>query len=320
MTNAHVVEGASRVSVTLTDGRRFRAVVAGIDEIVDVAVLRMIPPGSSEEDSLSSSSSSSSTNVPVDDDDDRGAAERAGRGDDNPWGSLDPPLPVADLGDSDALHVGQFVVAVGSPGGLDNTVTMGIVSGLKRSSEEVGLMDKKVEFIQTDAAINMGNSGGPLVDVNSGTVVGINTCMRYNMEGTSFAIPNNTVRSIMSDLAEGRTFGHGYVGIQLYTLAPDMARDNNRDPNAEYGIVPEDVRGAIVARVFPGTPAQDAGLRRADVIVGIGGKRVEHAGDAYRIIDSSSVGEVSSFLYFSSANIFFSSLFALDPFGNNFAP
>ncbi len=112
LTNAHVVQGASRVTVTLTDGRRFRAEVKGTDDIVDIAVLKIL----FENDN---------------------GSENA--------------LPVAEFGDSDELQVGQFVVAVGSPGGLDNTVTMGIISGLKRSSEVVGLMHKKVDFIQTDA-------------------------------------------------------------------------------------------------------------------------------------------------------------------------
>lgn len=140
LTNAHVVQGASRVTVTLTDGRRFRAEVKGADDIVDIAVLKIIFENGN-----------------------------------------DSKLPVAEFGDSDELQVGQFVVAVGSPGGLDNTVTMGIISGLKRSSEVVGLMHKKVDFIQTDAAINPGNSGGPLVDVEKGTIIGINTCIRANM-------------------------------------------------------------------------------------------------------------------------------------------
>lgn len=114
LTNAHVVEGATKVTVTLTDGRMYEARVMGCDEIVDIAVLRIIPPKK---------------------------------------GKLDP-LPVARLGDSDKLQVGQIVVAVGSPGGLDNTVTMGIVSGLERSSTMVGIPHKKVDYIQTDAAIN----------------------------------------------------------------------------------------------------------------------------------------------------------------------
>ncbi len=152
LTNAHVVQGASRVTVTLTDGRRFRAEVKGADEIVDIAVLKIL---------FENGNGNGNGN--------------AGSGD------LTQPLPVAEFGDSDELQVGQFVVAVGSPGGLDNTVTMGIISGLKRSSEVVGLIHKKVDFIQTDAAINPGNSGGPLVDVEKGTIIGINTCIRANM-------------------------------------------------------------------------------------------------------------------------------------------
>lgn len=182
LTNAHVVQGATRVTVTLTDGRRFKAEVKGADDIVDIAVLKII----SSEDGK------------------------------NP--ALKSPLPVASFGDSDELQVGQFVIAVGSPGGLDNTVTMGIISGLKRSSEVVGLVHKKVDFIQTDAAINPGNSGGPLVDVEKGQIIGINTCIRANMEGTSFAVPINKAKAIVHDLAEGKHINHGYIGKQLLQI------------------------------------------------------------------------------------------------------
>jgi len=118
------VEDATKVTVTLTDGRSYLAEVKGVDEIVDIAVLKILPSES-----------------------------------DGKKPAVAPELPVAELGDSDNLNVGQLVVAVGSPGGLDNTVTMGIVSGLERSSAVVGIPHKKVDYIQTDAAINPGNSG-----------------------------------------------------------------------------------------------------------------------------------------------------------------
>mmetsp|Transcript_16883 Transcript_16883/g.48506 ORF Transcript_16883/g.48506 Transcript_16883/m.48506 type:complete len:1031 (+) Transcript_16883:421-3513(+) len=263
-TNAHVIEGATRVYVTLTDGRRFPAEVKGTDEIVDIAVLKIIR-------------------------NDEGATSAKGKKASSSEDVFNGKLPVAELADSDSLQVGNFVVAIGSPGGLDNTVTMGIVSGLKRSSEEVGLYDKKVEFIQTDAAINMGNSGGPLVDVISGKVIGINTCMRYNMEGTSFAVPTNKVKSIMHDLAEGKQISHGYVGIYTATLTPEFAREKNADPNSNYGVIPE-ANGVIVLHIYDDTPASAAGLRRADVITEIGGKKVGKAAEAYKIIDNAQVG------------------------------
>ena len=263
-TNAHVIEGATRVYVTLTDGRRFPAEVKGTDEIVDIAVLKIIR-------------------------NDEGTAAAKGKKAASTKDEFNGKLPVAELADSDSLEVGNFVVAIGSPGGLDNTVTMGIVSGLKRSSEEVGLYDKKVEFIQTDAAINMGNSGGPLVDVLSGKVIGINTCMRYNMEGTSFAVPTNKVKSIMYDLAEGKQISHGYVGIYTATLTPEFAREKNADPNSNYGVIPE-ANGVIVLHIYEDTPASAAGLRRADVITQIGKKKVNKAAEAYKLIDSAEVG------------------------------
>jgi S1-C subfamily serine protease len=269
-TNAHVIEGATRVYVTLTDGRRFPAEVKGTDEIVDIAVLKIIR---NDEDATPAKRKKSALSTKD---------------------KFDGKLPVAELADSDSLEVGNFVVAIGSPGGLDNTVTMGIVSGLKRSSEEVGLYDKKVEFIQTDAAINMGNSGGPLVDVVSGKVIGINTCMRYNMEGTSFAVPTNKVKSIMNDLAQGKQISHGYVGIYTATLTPEFAREKNADPNSNYGLIPE-ANGVIVLHIYDDTPASAAGLRRADVITEIGGKKVGQAAEVYKIIDSAQVGSPIDF-------------------------
>ena len=229
LTNAHVVEDASKVTVTLTDGRVYEAKVMGADEIVDIAVLKIIP------DDVSSLS--------------------------NPTGTL-PQLPVAQLGDSDQLTVGQLVIAVGSPGGLDNTVTMGIISGLERSSTMVGIPHKKVDYIQTDAAINPGNSGGPLVDVATARVVGINAAIRAHMEGTSFAIPINRVREIMDDLANGQQIHHGYLGISLATCSPEWARKNNaaaRKVSIDSPFLPE-VHGALVHKVFPRTPAEKVRL------------------------------------------------------------
>jgi len=250
LTNAHVVEGATKVTVTLTDGRVYSCRVMGSDEIVDIAVLKII-----DGDSL---------------------------------GSI-PNLPVADLGDSDKLSVGKIVIAVGSPGGLDNTVTMGIVSGLERSSTIVGIPHKKVDYIQTDAAINPGNSGGPLVEVESGSVIGINAAIRAHMEGTSFAIPINRVRDIMTDLAEGREIHHGYLGLGLASCTPDWARQNNADTKEGSATIPE-VYGAIVHRVFPRTPAENGGLKENDIILSIGGEEVKSAEDARRLIDLAQVG------------------------------
>lgn len=251
LTNAHVVEDATKVSVTLTNGRVYTCKVMGTDEIVDIAVLRILSPG--DED-------------------------------------LHDQLPVADLGDSDLLQVGRIVIAVGSPGGLDNTVTMGIVSGLQRSSTMVGIPHKKVDYIQTDAAINPGNSGGPLIDVESGKVMGINAAIRAHMEGTSFAIPINRVREIMSDLAEGREIHHGYLGLGLATCTPDSARQENLEAKNRGPHVPE-VYGAIVHKVFPKTPADIGGIKENDVILEIGQNPVQSADDARRLIDLAPVGE-----------------------------
>jgi len=282
LTNAHVVQGASRVMVTLTDGRRFGAEVKGADEIVDIAVLKIILPEEGEKE----------VSVGYNKYNGGGGAyhpSAAGGGGANN-NDRKIPLPTAKFGDSDTLQIGQFVLAVGSPGGLDNTVTMGIVSGLKRSPEAVGLVHKKVDFIQTDAAINPGNSGGPLVDVEAGTIIGINTCIRANMEGTSFAVPINKVKAIVEDLALGRHIDHGYIGVSMVTLTPNLARQSNSDPNSPSGFIPE-IDGVVITKVYPKTPAEGGGLRRLDVVTEIGGQRVERADDAQRIIDGAVVGK-----------------------------
>ena len=197
-------------------------------------------------------------------------------------------LPVAPLGDSDGVQVGDWAIAVGNPLGLDNTVTLGIISTLNRPSSEVGIPDKRVDFIQTDAAINPGNSGGPLLN-DRGQVIGINTAIRANAMGIGFAIPINKAKTIQAQLARGEQVAHPYIGVQIVDLTPELARDNNDDPNSPL-ILPE-VEGVLILRVLPNTPAAEAGLRRGDVVTTIDGQPITTAEQLQRTVDRSPLGQ-----------------------------
>ena len=129
------------------------------------------------------------------------------------------------------------------------------------------------------------------MDVETGQVIGINAAIRAHMEGTSFSIPINRVREIMNDLAQGREIHHGYLGISLATCTPDWARQNNVNVKDTRSHIPE-VHGALVHNVFPRTPAEEGGFKNNDVILEIGGKRVQSSDDARRLIDGAPVGEV----------------------------
>jgi S1-C subfamily serine protease len=243
LTNAHVVNEADRVTVTLKDGRSFDGKVQGVDPVTDLAVVKIT-------------------------------------------GAKD--LPVVSLGNSDVVQVGDWAIAVGNPLGLDNTVTLGIVSTLKRSSNAIGMSDKRLDFIQTDAAINPGNSGGPLLN-GQGEVIGINTAIRADATGIGFAIPINKAKTISVQLAKGEKVSHPYLGIQMATVTPQLAAENNSDPNAAFR-VPE-VNGVLVVRVLPNTAAAKAGMRRGDVILDVDGNPVSSAEDLQNMVESSHVSQ-----------------------------
>jgi S1-C subfamily serine protease len=198
-------------------------------------------------------------------------------------------LPVAPLGDSGTVQVGDWAIAVGNPLGLDNTVTLGIVSTLQRSSTQVGIPDKRLDFIQTDAAINPGNSGGPLLN-ERGEVIGINTAIRPDAMGIGFAIPINTAKVISAKLVRGEKIAHPFLGIRMATLTAQIAQQNNRDPNSPF-IVPE-VNGVLVVQVLPNSPAAAAGMRRGDVVVEIDGQSVTTADQLQRMVENSGVAQV----------------------------
>lgn len=201
-------------------------------------------------------------------------------------------LPVAPLGRSSAVEVGNWAIAVGNPLGLDNTVTLGIVSTLNRASSQVGITDKRIDFIQTDAAINPGNSGGPLINAK-GEVIGINTAIRADAEGIGFAIPIDTVKEIQDRLARGETIPHPFIGIRMSTLTPDIAKEFNSDPNSPI-LIPE-VNGVLVAGVLPNSPAAQGGLRRGDVIVKIGSDTITSADQVQAIVEKSNIGQALDF-------------------------
>ena len=198
------------------------------------------------------------------------------------------PLPVAPLGDSDALEVGDWAIAVGNPFGLDNTVTMGIISNLNRNISKLGITDKRLELIQTDAAINPGNSGGPLLNAE-GEVIGINTLVRSGPgAGLGFAIPINRARSIAEELISTGKVSHAMVGIGLRPLTPELAREFNR--NSDRGFQLPERQGVLITNVLPLSPAERAGLRAGDVILAADGARVTNPEELLKAVESAGVG------------------------------
>lgn len=196
-------------------------------------------------------------------------------------------LPRAALGKSEALTPGEWAIAIGNPLGLDNTVTIGIISALGRSSSEVGVPDKRVSFIQTDAAINPGNSGGPLLNAK-GEVVGINTAIRAGAQGLGFAIPIETVDRVADQLFTQGKVDHPYLGIQMATLTPETKEDINRDSGAGFKVTQD--QGVVIIRVVKDSPAQKAGLKLGDIILKVGGKEVSSSNAVQQEVESSRVG------------------------------
>jgi serine protease Do len=187
-----------------------------------------------------------------------------------------PALPVAEMGDSDTLRVGEWVIAIGNPLGLDHTVTLGIVSAKGRT----GFGGQFDDFLQTDAAINPGNSGGPLVNAQ-GKVVGINTLVLERTQGLSFSIPVNTLKAILPQLIERGRVTRGYLGVET--------RDIDNDIRGLYKLPPE-TRGVLVIRAERGTPAARAGLRRDDLITAVDSQPITSYVQFNRIIAIKSPG------------------------------
>lgn len=223
LTNAHVVEGTTRVTVRLVDGRTMEGSVVGTDPVTDLAVVRVA------------------------------AAE---------------PLPVAKLGDSDNVQVGDWAIAVGNPFGLDNTVTLGIISSTNRNATKLGITDKRLDLIQTDAAINPGNSGGPLLNA-SGEVVGINALVRTGPgAGLGFSIPINRARTIADQLVRSGRASHAMVGLALV-----------QDPD-----------GVRVRSVMPNGPAAKAGMKAGDLVLKVSGESVQDPAQFLARMEASGVG------------------------------
>jgi serine protease Do len=232
LTNAHVVDGATKVTVRLTDHREFEARVLGSDAKSDVAVLRIEARN----------------------------------------------LPVVSLGDPGALRVGEWVVAIGSPFGFENSVTAGIVSAKGRNLPD----DTYVPFIQTDVAVNPGNSGGPLFNLR-GEVVGINSQIYSRSggyQGVSFAIPIDVAMNVGRQLQASGHVTRGRIGVGIQDVDQALAES--------FGL--EVPSGALVASVEDGSPAKSAGIEAGDVILSFGGKTVETAGQLPALVAAAKPG------------------------------
>jgi serine protease Do len=230
LTNAHVVEGADEVVVTLTDRREFKAKVLGSDARSDVALLKVDARN----------------------------------------------LPNVRIGDSSKIRVGEWVIAIGSPFNLENTVTAGIISAKARDTGEY------LPLIQSDVAVNPGNSGGPLINMR-GEVIGINSQIAtlsgaYN--GISFAVPIDEVMRVSDQIRKTGKVTRGRLGVQISEVTTDVAESLGLGR----------ARGAEVAMVEPGGPADKAGIKTGDIILKFNGKDIERSSDLPRLVGGSAVG------------------------------
>ena len=197
-------------------------------------------------------------------------------------------LQEASIGNSEALQVGDWAIALGTPYGLESTVTLGIISSLHRDINSLGFSDKRLDLIQTDAAINPGNSGGPLVN-SAGEVIGINTLVRSGPgAGLGFAIPINLAKRISDQLLVDGKVLHPYLGVQLVSLTARIAKEHNRDPNSLIQL-PER-SGALVQTVAPDSPAEKAGLRRGDLVIFAGGNDIFNPQSLLAKVEASEIG------------------------------
>jgi serine protease Do len=234
LTNHHVIEGADRIMVRLTDGRSLRARRVGSDPDTDIALIKV-----------------DSTR----------------------------PLPFAPLGDSDALRVGEWVLAIGNPLAYEHTVTVGVVSFIGRK-----LFDSSLDrYIQTDAAINFGNSGGPLINAR-GEVIGINAAISSRASNIGFAVPINQASAILPQLREKGRVSRGYIGVAPRDIDPDLQRSLGLSSAA----------GALVQDVTPGSPGARAGLRIYDMIVAVDGRPIAGNDELIELIASREPGTMAT--------------------------
>ena len=196
-------------------------------------------------------------------------------------------LPVASLGNSDQLRPGEWAIAIGNPFGLNNTVTAGIISAVDRTDANIG-EGQRVPYIQTDAAVNPGNSGGPLISA-AGEVIGMNTAIRKAPgAGLSFAVPINLAKRIAQQIVSTGQASHPFIGVQLRSLTPQLAREINA--TSTRCTVPV-VNGVLVVDVVPDTPAESAGIRQCDLIRAVNGTSVENPSEVQLAVDRGRVGQ-----------------------------
>ncbi|WP_337907081.1 HhoA/HhoB/HtrA family serine endopeptidase [Iningainema tapete] len=193
-------------------------------------------------------------------------------------------LPTVEIANSDSVQPGQWVIAIGNPLGLQQTVTVGVISAIDRS---LNLSTRPSNYIQTDAAINPGNSGGPLLNAR-GQVLGVNTAIIQGAEGIGFAIPIDKAQRIAQQLITEGKVEYPYLGIQMLPLTPEIKQRINNYPNSNIRI--EADRGLLIANVIPGSPAATAGLRVGDVIQEINNQPVTTADEILQILDKNGVG------------------------------
>jgi len=187
------------------------------------------------------------------------------------------PLPVAVLGDSSKLQVGQWAIAIGNPFGLDRTVTVGVVSATGRSNMGIEAYE---DFIQTDASINPGNSGGPLLNIH-GEVIGINSAIVATGQGIGFAIPINMAKHVVEQLISKGSVSRGWLGVSIQPVTDDIA--------ASFGL--KKAAGALVNEVVAGSPAAKAGIKQGDIIVAVDGNNIKEVSHLQRLVGELAAGK-----------------------------